>query len=95
MVRSGGSVCMVGVSGSTATIKPMRWMMKEVSVDTSLGFTLHEMAITAGVVASGRVQTDGMVTASTVTLDELPSTIDDLANRRVDAVKVLVDPTAG
>ena len=85
---------MVGVSGSTATIKAMRWMMKEVSVDASLGFTLNEMAITAELVANGRIQTEGIVT-NTVTLDQLPSTFDDLAHRRADAVKLLVDPTAG
>jgi threonine dehydrogenase-like Zn-dependent dehydrogenase len=94
MVRSGGSVRMVGVSGKIATIKPMRWMMKEITVEASLGFTLHEMAITAELFATGRIRTDGIVTG-TVTLDKLPSTIDDLANRRVDAVKILVDPTAG
>ena len=30
-----------------------------------------------------------------VDLDALGSTIDDLAHRRLDAVKILVDPTAG
>jgi (R,R)-butanediol dehydrogenase/meso-butanediol dehydrogenase/diacetyl reductase len=94
MVRSGGSVCMVGVSGGTATINPMRWMMKEVSVDTSIMFNLDEMAITATLVAEGRINTDGMI-AGTVTLDELADTVDDLANKRVDAIKLLVDPTAG
>lgn len=94
MVRSGGSVCMVGVSGGVATINPMRWMMKEVSVDTSIMFSLDEMASTAQLVAGGRIKTDGMV-AGTVTLDQLPGTVDDMANRRLDAIKMLVDPTAG
>lgn len=94
MVRSGGSVCLVGVSGNAATINPMRWMMKEVSVDTSILFTLDEMAMTAKLIAQGRIKTDGMV-AGTVNLDELPGAVDDLANKRVDAIKLLVDPTAG
>ena len=94
MVRAGGSVCMVGVSGGAATINPMRWMMKEVSVDTSILFNLDEMATTAQLIADKRISTKGMV-AGTVTLDELPDTIDDLANRRRDAVKLLVDPTTG
>ncbi len=46
------------------------------------------------VVQCGRLRIDGFV-AGTVTLDELPTTIDDLANRRIDAVKLLVDPSAG
>ena len=32
---------------------------------------------------------------SVIDLDALGSTIDDLAHRRLDAVKILVDPTAG
>ena len=67
-------------------------MMKEISVDASLGFTLAEMAITAELLATDRIATDGIVTG-TVTLDELPSTVADLATGRLDAVKVLVDPT--
>jgi (R,R)-butanediol dehydrogenase/meso-butanediol dehydrogenase/diacetyl reductase len=94
MVRSAGSVCMVGVSGGEATIQPMRWMMKEVSVDTSILFTLDEMSIAAGFIDDGRIRTRELV-ASTITLDDLPTMVDDLANRRSDAVKVLVDPTAG
>lgn len=94
MVRQGGSVCMVGVSGGEATINPMRWMMKEVTVDTSIAFTLDEMTICAGLVADGRISTEGFVDG-TVDLDGLPSTIEDLAARRTQAIKLLVDPTAG
>jgi len=32
---------------------------------------------------------------NTIDLDSLGTTIDDLAERRIDAVKILVDPTAG
>lgn len=94
MVRQGGSVCMVGVAGGEATIHPMRWMMKEVTVDTSIVFTLDEMAIAAGLVADGRIRTVELV-ASTITLDDLPKTIEDLASKRTDAIKILVDPSAG
>ncbi len=94
MVRQGGSVCVVGVTGEKATIDPMRWMMKEVSVDTSLLFTLDEMSIAAGLISDGRIRTSEL-TGQTITLDALPTTIDDLATRRVDAVKILVDPSGG
>ncbi|MGI9597369.1 MAG: zinc-dependent alcohol dehydrogenase [Acidimicrobiales bacterium] len=94
MVRKAGSVCMVGVSGETATIEPMRWMMKEVSVDTSILFTLDEMAICAQLIADGRLATDGFV-AETVQLDDLGSTIDGMAGGDLGAVKILVDPSAG
>jgi (R,R)-butanediol dehydrogenase/meso-butanediol dehydrogenase/diacetyl reductase len=94
LVRRGGSVCMLGVSGGEATMVPMRWMAKEVSVDTSFVFTLDEMAIVAGLIADGRLQVS-LLHDGTLTLDELGGAIDDLANRRIDAVKLLVDPTAG
>ena len=57
-----------------------------------LQFTLAEMATTAELLGTGRIGTDGIVTG-TVTLDELPSTVADLATGRLDAIKVLVDPT--
>jgi threonine dehydrogenase-like Zn-dependent dehydrogenase len=94
LVRRGGSVLMVGVAGGAAQIIPMRWLNKEVSVDTSMVFTLEEMGIVAGLIADGRLQVAELHDA-TVTLDDLGRTIDDLANRRLSAVKVLVDPTAG
>lgn len=94
MVRFGGSVCMVGVSGAPATVMPIRWVSKEITFDTSIVFTLEEMAITARFVADGRIKTTELV-AATITLDELPATVDALAGRRLDAIKILVDPSAG
>ncbi len=94
MVRKAGSVCMVGVSGQTATIEPMRWMMKEVSVDTSILFTLDEMAICADAIAGGRLITESFV-AETIELDALGATIDAMADGSNDAVKIMVDPSAG
>ncbi len=94
MVRPGGSVCVVGVTGEVATINPMRWMMKEVSVDTSLMFTLAELATCTGYLATGRLRVEGLV-AATIDLDALPAVVDDLARGRQRALKILVDPTAG
>jgi threonine dehydrogenase-like Zn-dependent dehydrogenase len=65
-----------------------------VSVDTSYVFSLDEMGIAAGLIADGRLDVKGLHDA-TVTLDDLGETIDALATRRMTAVKVLVDPTAG
>lgn len=94
MVRFGGSVCIVGVTGSDAVIRPNRWLFKEISVDTSLAFTLDEMRAAGSFIADGRLSVAPLV-QGTVTLDELPQTIDDLATRRNTAVKLLVDPSAG
>ena len=94
MVRVGGSICVVGVTGGKAEVTPMRWMMKEVSVETSLVFTLEEMKIVARMIGDGRLDV-APLHAGTITLDELAVTVDDLANRRTDAVKILVDPSGG
>ncbi|MDP7066498.1 MAG: zinc-binding dehydrogenase [Acidimicrobiales bacterium] len=94
MVRRGGSVCLVGVTGEEARINPIRWIGKEITLNTSMVFTLDEMKATANMIQDGRLSVaplrDGIVD-----LDALGATIDDLAERRVDAVKILVDPTAG
>ncbi|MEC7915490.1 MAG: zinc-binding dehydrogenase [Actinomycetota bacterium] len=94
MVRRGGSVCLVGVTGEEARINPIRWIGKEITLNTSMVFTLDEMKATANMIQDGRLSVaplrDGVVD-----LDALGATIDDLAERRIDAVKILVDPTAG
>ena len=94
MVRRGGSVCLVGVTGREAQINPIRWISKEVTLNTSIVFTLEEMKATSGMIADGRLSVTPL-RDTVIDLDSLGSTIDDLAERRIDAVKILVDPTAG
>ncbi len=94
MVRRGGSVCLVGVTGQEAQINPIRWISKEVTLNTSIVFTLEEMKATARMIADGRLSV-APLRDDVIDLDSLGSTIDDLAERRIDAVKILVDPTAG
>ena len=57
-------------------------------------FTLEEAGIVADLIKGGRLNVKALHDA-TITLDQLGSTIDDLAERRVTSVKILVDPTAG
>ena len=52
------------------------------------------MSITIGLIADGRIRTDGFV-ARTINLNDLPGMIDSLASRRVEAIKILVDPSEG
>ncbi|HCJ86471.1 MAG: hypothetical protein MB55_09525 [marine actinobacterium MedAcidi-G3] len=94
MVRRGGSVCLVGVTGKEAQINPIRWISKEVTLNSSIVFTLEEMKATSKMVADGRLLVAPLRDA-VIDLDALGSTIDDLAERRIDAVKILVDPSAG
>ena len=94
MVRRGGSVCLVGVTGQEAQINPIRWISKEVTLNSSIVFTLEEMKATSNMIADGRLSVTPLRDV-VIDLDSLGSTIDDLAERRIDAVKILVDPTAG
>ena len=94
MVRRGGSVCLVGVTGQQAQISPIRGISKEVKLNTSMVFTLEEMKATANMIFDGRLSV-APLRGDVVDLDSLGTTIDDLAERRIDAVKILVDPTAG
>jgi (R,R)-butanediol dehydrogenase / meso-butanediol dehydrogenase / diacetyl reductase len=94
LVRRGGAVTMIGVAGGEATVVPMRWLGKEISVNAAMAFTMEEMDTVAGLVADGRIAAEALHDG-TVTLDELGATIEDLAHRRLDAVKILVDPTGG
>ena len=94
MVRRGGSVCLVGVTGEEARINPIRWISKEITLNTSIVFTLEEMKAAANMMQDGRILV-APLRDSVIDLDALGSTIDDLAHRRLDAVKILVDPTAG
>ena len=94
MVRRGGSVCLVGVTGQEAQINPIRWISKEVTLNSSIVFTLEEMKATSNMIADGRLSVTPLRDV-VIDLDSLGSAIDDLAERRIDAVKILVDPTAG
>ena len=94
LVRRGGSVCMVGVSSHPTEVRTNRWMTKELTITTSFVFTLAEATTVAGLIVDGRLGVEPLHQA-TVDLDGLPATIEALASRELDALKVLVDPTAG
>ena len=94
MVRRGGAVCLVGVTSQNATISPIRWISKEITLYTSMVFTLEEMKATAAMILDQRISV-APLRNKIINLDELGQTIDDLAERRTQAVKILVDPTAG
>ena len=52
------------------------------------------MRATANMILDGRLSVEPL-RDDIIDLDALGATIDDLAERRIDAVKILVDPTAG
>jgi (R,R)-butanediol dehydrogenase / meso-butanediol dehydrogenase / diacetyl reductase len=94
LVRRGGTVGLVGLASGSAEVHPASWLAKEVTVVASLGYVHHEFAEAMDLVESGTVNLTPLVD-ETVSLDDLPATIERLATDPASAVKVLVDPTAG
>lgn len=94
LVRRGGSVCLVGVSGTPSEVRTNRWLSKEITINTSIVFTVAEAARVANLIVDGRLQVEALH-QGTISLDELPSAIEQLATRELTALKILVDPAAG
>ncbi len=94
LVRRGGSVCLVGVTGSPTEVRTNRWLTKEITITTSMVFTIAEASRVADLIVAGRIQVEALH-QGTIALDELPATIEQLATRELAALKILVDPTAG
>lgn len=94
LVRRGGSVCLVGVTGEPTEVRTNRWLTKEITITTSMVYTIAEATRVAELIVGGRLRVEALH-QGTVSLDELPATIERLATRELTALKVLVDPTAG
>ena len=84
-------MCLIGLADEMAPIDPSSWLVKEISVTSSLAYFHEEFEMCMAMMADGRVRVEPMHSA-TVALHELAATIDDLAGGRSTHTKVLVDP---
>lgn len=91
LARRGGRMCIIGLAVGDAMMSPREWLMKEIAVTASLGYTHEEFEMAMGYVADGRVDLDALH-SGTVSLGELGSTLADLASGTSQHTKVLVDP---
>ena len=89
--RRGGSVSLIGLAESAATIQPATWLIKEISLTAALAYLHEEFEMAMSMIADGRFQTRPLHT-STVSLSKLSETFNDLATGVSDDIKVLVDP---
>ena len=94
LARRGGAMCLIGLADSDATISPGAWLIKEISVTSSLAYLHEEFETAMGMMADGRVRVDALHT-STVGLDGLEVALADLASGNSEQTKVLVDPSGG
>ena len=92
LARRGGSMCLIGLAEGDAPISPGAWLVKEISVTSSLAYLHEEFEMSMGMIADGRVVVEPLHTA-TVGLDELEAALADLASGASQQIKVLVDPT--
>lgn len=90
LVRRGGTVALVGLASAPASISPMTWLAREVSLVASLGYLRDEFEHTMQLVADGRLRVAPLHTR-TVGLAGLDGAFRGLLSGGGD-VKVLVDP---
>jgi (R,R)-butanediol dehydrogenase/meso-butanediol dehydrogenase/diacetyl reductase len=91
LARRGGSMCLIGVPETDASISPLMWLIKEVTVTAALAYFHEEFEMAMGMIADGRVVTEPLHT-STIALDGLSDCLRDLGSGTSSEIKVLVDP---
>lgn len=89
--RRGGSVCLIGLADSPATVVPSSWLVKEINLTAALAYLHEEFDMAMAMMSDGRFRAAPMHT-STVPLAELGSAFADLASGDSSQIKVLVDP---
>lgn len=91
LARRGGSMCLIGLAEGDAPISPGAWLVKEISVTSSLAYLHEEFEMSMGMMADGRIVVDPLHT-STVGLDSFEDALADLASGQSKEMKVLVNP---
>ena len=84
-------MCLIGLADGDASISPGVWLVKEISVTSSLAYLHEEFEMAMGMIADGRVAVEPMHT-STVGLAGFAGALADLASGTSDQMKVLVNP---
>lgn len=93
LVRSHGTVVMVGLCTSMDTYNPFQTMVKEVQIHCSMLYDLNEFEMAVDVLNAGVVTPRSMVT-ETVTLSDLPMAFEALRHRTTQC-KTLIDVWGG
>lgn len=89
LVRRAGKVVLVGVCMEFATVHPVLWVIKEVSMQTTIGFTRAELETCLDMMRRGMLSARGLV-SETVSLDRLPDAFERLLSPN-NELKILVE----
>ncbi len=90
LVRRGGKLSLLGLSGHDATISPATWLVNEVTLIASLAYTAEEFDTTMALMQDGRMRVAGLH-SSTSNLADLTNAFQRLRDTP-DEIKILVDP---
>jgi (R,R)-butanediol dehydrogenase / meso-butanediol dehydrogenase / diacetyl reductase len=91
LARRGGAMCLIGLAEGDAPISPSAWLIKEISVTSSLAYFHEEFEMAMGMIVDGRVAVEPLHT-STASLEGFATALADLASGTSDQTKVLVNP---
>lgn len=91
LARRGGSMCLIGVADTDATISPIMWLVKEIRMTAALAYFHEEFDMAMGMMADGRIQVEPLHT-STASLEGFAGALADLASGESRQAKVLVNP---
>jgi threonine dehydrogenase-like Zn-dependent dehydrogenase len=89
LARPGGSVYLMGVCLGNIEVLPVSWMLKELTIRSSLGCSRDEQLRALEWVVRGSPDAGPLVTRR-ISLDEVPGAMVDLA-RGADEIKVVVE----
>jgi L-idonate 5-dehydrogenase len=89
LARPGGTVLLMGVCLGTVEVLPVAWMLKELTIHSSLGCDLEDQRTALGWVVEGAVDAGALVTRR-VALRDAPQAIAALAGG-ADEIKVVVE----
>lgn len=90
LCRHMGTVVMIGVSAVPVMIEPVEFLLKELTMITSMGFDKNDTMSVLRLLESGKILTDPLY-SETIPLGETANAISELA-KGSDKIKVLVAP---
>lgn len=93
LARRGGTMCLIGLAHGDVRISPSAWLVKEISVRSSLAYFHEDFEMSMGMIVDGRIAVEPLHT-STIGLDGLDGMLGALSGGGSDQIKVLVDPRA-
>ena len=91
LVRSGGTVILVGVSMTPINIATTSIVMKEVKTIGAIAYTKEEFGKCIDMIANKEIDVDKFI-SKTVTLEDVGASYEELYSGKSSSIKILVDP---